>query len=61
MLNKKRLIWLIWFMLLILSAFIVPYLFIGGISRITASFLFWTLFAITAIISTIKIIGHWRV
>ncbi len=61
MLNKKRLMWLIWLMLLILSAFVVPYLFIGEISRVTASFLFWTLFAITAIISTIKIIGHWRV
>jgi len=59
-LNKKRIYWLVGLILLVLSAYIIPYLFIGDISRITASFLFWTVFAIIAIISTIKITGYWR-
>ncbi len=59
-LKKLRIYWILWFLILIVSAYIIPYQFIGGISKITASFLFWTVFAIFAIISTLKIITYWR-
>lgn len=59
-LSRKRWFWFICLSLLILSAYIVPYVFLGGITRITASFLYWTLFAITAILFTIRIIKNWR-
>ncbi len=58
--KKKRFYWVIWLVVLVLSAYIVPYVFIGNIHRAGASFLFWTLFAVLAIISTIKITTYWR-
>ncbi len=59
-LTFKRWFWLIWLVILVLSAYVIPYVFIGGIVKITASFLFWTVFALVAIFSTIKIISYWR-
>ncbi|AZO94657.1 hypothetical protein [Halocella sp. SP3-1] len=59
-LSRKRWFWFICLSLLILSAYIVPYVFLGDIARITASFLYWTLFAVLAIFFTIRIIKNWR-
>lgn len=59
-LSRKRWFWFICLSLLIISAYIVPYVFLGDIARITASFLYWTLFAVLAIFFTIRIIKNWR-
>lgn len=58
--KKLRINWIMWLIFLVSLAYIIPYLFIGGIGKVTASFLFWTLFAVAAILSTVKIISYWR-
>lgn len=58
--TKRRLLWVIWLVILILSAYIVPYILLNDINKITGAFLYWTLFALIAIFSTIKIVNYWR-
>jgi hypothetical protein len=52
--------WVIWLVVLILSAYIVPYYLIGHIARVYASFLYWTVFALLAIIAIMRISAGWR-
>ena len=43
---KNQLVWwTIWFLIIVLSAFIVPFSFLSGITRITGAFLYWGVFA----------------
>ncbi|MBS3811164.1 MAG: hypothetical protein KGY44_04795 [Halanaerobiales bacterium] len=58
-LKKKRIYWVLWLVALILSAYFVPFVLLRNVNQIEASFLFWTIFAILAIISTIKITSYW--
>jgi hypothetical protein len=58
-LKKKRIIWVIWLAVLIISAYFVPFVLLRGINQVEASFLYWTVFAIAAILSTIKITTYW--
>ncbi|HKL13932.1 MAG TPA: hypothetical protein VJ907_10030 [Halanaerobiales bacterium] len=58
-LNKKRLFWVLWLLVLILSAYFVPFVLLRDVNQIEASFLYWTIFAILAIFSTIKITTYW--
>jgi len=58
-LKKKRIYWVLWLVVLILSAYFVPFVLLRNVNQIEASFLFWTIFAILAIISTIKITSYW--
>jgi len=51
--------WTIWFLIIVLSAFIVPFSFLSGIYRITGAFLYWGVFAIIAIISVGIITSKW--
>lgn len=59
-LSKLRFIWIFWLILLILSAFIIPYQFLNEVKSISGAFLYWSIFAIVAIFSTIKITSYWR-
>ena len=58
-LKKKRIIWVIWLAVLIISAYFVPFVLLRGINQVEASFLYWTVFAVAAILSTIKITTYW--
>ncbi len=58
-LKKKRLLWVLWLVLLIVSAYFVPFVLLRGVNQVEASFLYWTIFAIAAILSTIKITTYW--
>ena len=58
-LNKKRLFWIIWLIVLLLSAYFVPFVLLRDVNQIEASFLYWTIFAVLAILSTIKITTYW--
>jgi lauroyl/myristoyl acyltransferase len=51
--------WTIWFLIIVLSAFVVPFSFLSGITRITGAFLYWGVFALTAIISVGIITSKW--
>ncbi|MEW6425473.1 MAG: hypothetical protein AB1523_12170 [Bacillota bacterium] len=55
-----RLGWTIWFVILVLSAFIVPYAFLTNLPKISGAFLFWTLFVLAAIISIFRVTDYWR-
>jgi positive regulator of sigma E activity len=59
-LKTKRIIWLIWLAILVISAYVIPYVFLDGVQRVTGAFLFWSIFALVAIGSTIRIISYWR-
>ena len=52
--------WVVWFMVLVLSAFIVPYQFLSEITRVYGAFLYWGLFALAAMISVGFITARWR-
>lgn len=55
----RRLSWVFWVAVLIVSAYIIPYSFIGDRGEITASFAFWCLFGLLAVITIIRITGFW--
>lgn len=59
-LSYLRKVWLLWLIVLVISAYLIPYKFLGQINKITASFLFWTFFALVAIASIFRIINYWR-
>lgn len=52
--------WVVWFFIIVMSAFIVPYYFLSEVPRIYGAFLYWGLFAVTAIISVGIITSKWR-
>ncbi|MFW5998439.1 MAG: hypothetical protein ACOCP5_01650 [Halanaerobiaceae bacterium] len=58
--NTQRKAWLIWLIILVISAYIIPYFILKDIDKITGPFLFWTIYALLAIISTFMIINKWR-
>ena len=60
-LSRKRLLWVSLFSVLILSAFIVPYLpFLSNTTRVYGAFLFWNLFALAVITCLVLITAPWR-
>ena len=58
-LSKLRVTWVLWLAVLILSAFIVPYLFLSNVEKVSGAFFYWSIFALIAIFSTIKITKYW--
>jgi len=59
-LKKLRKFWVSFLIILVLSAYIVPYLFLSDYETMSGAFLYWTIFALIAIFSTIKITKYWR-
>jgi len=59
-LKKLRLFYSLLILLLVISAFTVPYTLLNSINLFRGAFLFWSLFALTVIFLTIKIITYWR-
>lgn len=55
-----RLGWLIWFCALVLSAFIVPFTVLSTVASAAGAFLYWTVFALVAIVSIIGMTRRWR-
>ncbi|MFO7815606.1 MAG: hypothetical protein R6V14_07765 [Halanaerobiales bacterium] len=58
-LKRKRFLWVFWLVILIISAYFVPFVLLRNANQVEASFLYWTVFAIAAILSTIKITSYW--
>ncbi len=58
-LRKKRIFWAIYFLLLVILAFAVPFVFLNQVAAFHGAFLFWCLFALAAIIGVAKITAHW--
>lgn len=59
-LKKLRKKWVLFLIILVLSAYVVPYLLLSNVERASGAFLYWILFALVAIFSTIKITSYWR-
>lgn len=59
-LKKLRLFYTVLILLLVISAFAVPYILLNSINLFKGAFLFWSLFALTVIFLTIKITTYWR-
>lgn len=58
--NCRRSFWVLWFLTLVLAAFIVPYTLLTSIASPYGAFLFWNLFALAAIISVAIMTAGWR-
>lgn len=52
--------WVSIFLVLVLSAFIIPYYFLGKITSVYGAFLFWNIFALVAIILIYIVAGKWE-
>lgn len=52
--------WVIWFLILVLSAFTVPFFMLSGVTKVYGAFLYWGIFAVVAIISVGIITSKWR-
>jgi membrane-associated HD superfamily phosphohydrolase len=59
-LKKLRLFYSLIILLLVVSAFAVPYTLLSSINLFRGAFLFWSLFVLIVIFLTIKITGYWR-
>ncbi len=59
-LKKLRLFYSLLILLLVISAFVVPYTLLNSINLFKGSFLFWNFFALLIIFLTIKIVSHWE-
>ena len=56
----KRWCWILWFGFLLLLDYSIPYTALSGLGKVYGAFLFWNLFALTAIASICVIIWSWR-
>lgn len=59
-LKQQRKFWIIFFIVLVLSAFIVPFICFHDVAKVYGAFLFWNIFAVVAIISMLIITSQWR-
>ncbi|CCU79974.1 hypothetical protein HSACCH_01756 [Halanaerobium saccharolyticum subsp. saccharolyticum DSM 6643] len=59
-LKKLRWLYTLLILLLIITAFAIPYLMLNSINLFRGAFLFWILFALIVIFITIKITTYWR-
>lgn len=59
-LKKLRLLYLSLILVLVVSAFVVPYTLLNSINLFRGAFLFWLIFALIVIFLTIKITSYWR-
>ncbi len=58
--SDRALRWALFFVILIISAITVPFIFLQSTFKIYGAFLFWLLFAVIAIISVGFITNSWR-
>jgi len=60
-LNRQRIFWALLFFVMILAAFIVPFLPpLTDLPRVYGSFLFWNIFALVVIVCLGIITARWR-
>lgn len=59
-LKKLRILFVSLILILIISAFVVPYTLLNSINLFRGAFLFWVIFALLVIFLTIKITSYWR-
>lgn len=59
-LKKLRWIYAALIIILVITAFIVPFTLLSAINLFEAAFLFWMIFSLVVILLTIKITTYWR-
>lgn len=53
-------VWILWYLLLVISAVVIPFYFLSGVTKVYGAFLFWGAFALAAIMSLGVITAGWR-
>lgn len=56
----RRTGWVVWFIMLLVSAYVVPYGLLGHLARTSGAFLFWCVFAVVTSLSIARITSGWR-
>jgi predicted MFS family arabinose efflux permease len=60
-LERQRIFWVLLFLIMVLSAFIVPFTpLLQKVARFQGAFLFWSLFAVIVIVCLGSITARWR-
>ncbi|MFO8191277.1 MAG: hypothetical protein R6U08_00640 [Bacillota bacterium] len=60
-LERQRLLWIIVFLVVVLSAFIVPFIsFMSNMTKFYGAFLFWSIFALVVIVFLGMITARWK-
>jgi hypothetical protein len=59
-LKKKRFIYLLLIITLVISAYLIPYVFLSGANTFFGAFFYWSVFSLLVIYITIKITSYWR-
>lgn len=52
--------WVMWFLFLLLLGFGLPFLLLEGVTSLAGSFLFWTVWALVAIVSMFAAFLQWK-
>jgi hypothetical protein len=52
--------WVFIFFVLVLSAYVVPYMFLSNVASVYGAFLYWNVFALVAITLIIVVTNKWR-
>jgi uncharacterized membrane protein YedE/YeeE len=58
--GKRPAAWLIWFLVLFLLDFLVPFVWLSSVQKVTGAFLFWTIWTVVAIVSMFAVFLRWR-
>ncbi|MEW6081496.1 MAG: hypothetical protein AB1576_06945 [Bacillota bacterium] len=58
--SSRGLWWSLWFFVLLLSAYCVPFIMMQHVQKASGAFLFWCVFALIAIFSIAKVTAGWR-
>lgn len=59
-LRTRRIVWFLYFFIIILAAFVVPYTLLRDVESFSGPFLFWCLFALAAIAGMWFITSRWK-
>lgn len=59
-LRRLRFFYIFAILILVISAFVVPYTIISSLNIFYGAFLFWSIFSLMVIFLTIKITSYWR-
>ncbi len=58
--RDRRTGWVMWFLALLVSAYVVPYGLFGHFAKTSGAFLFWCIFAVVATVSIARMTSGWR-
>lgn len=55
-----RIAWSVWFALLVLLSYVLPYTILADVTKIYGAYLFWVIITLIIIVSVIALTLRWR-